>query len=69
MLIWSSRNISHLLKTVVLLNIFVKSIFFTELLDKWSFKEQYLFEIKIFCDINVYTATFASLLNQSIQFL
>ncbi len=49
------------LKTVVLLNIFVETVtlFFRVFLMNRSSKEQHLFEIEIFCNnINVFTDTF-----------
>ncbi len=63
-----------MLKTVVLLTIFVKTVIFFKFFVDWSLKEQHLFDIETFYNIiNVFTVTFnqftVSLLNKSINYL
>ncbi len=74
MLIWCSRQkpllLSSMLKTVVLLHIFV-DFFFMILWWIGHSKEHYLFKVEVFCKIlNVFTVTFdqfnVSLLNKII---
>ncbi len=63
-----------MLKSVVLLTIFVKTVIFFKFFVDWSLKEQHLFDIETFYNIiNVFTVTFnqftVSLLNKSINYL